>query len=498
MSSSVKVQFVWVPTDGPLKLPADADDTKFRDQLQFNYERLVKTFQGNLLPTIGQQILDSEKAVNCDKVTFKLVDPANREKLSVTNPIVEIDKPNINDTTYLTKNFLKITMGSYKLPSNNTDGVDTTLPREQPTSFHDIHDLKTLYAQTHPDFKTKIIDKKLNYNNDKSAGYPALQEVIKSCINGKIVVFIANLVDKQGFPMPHLFEGVNEVQHVKDNKSIYNCIAISPWTLGDATHINNWIDMKNFNRVPWCKKMMQGGAMSFAVGTILGLKPSYDSQCHDRSLHKFPNIYIDEYKNKETQNPKSNIALASKNQLLFLYSDETIKGIVCPDNGDTDTRAYSIMDMSPDNTRYYISANDKKAIDVIVELDEFKNMTGYVAPPKFDTIDFVILALATFMFLLISCCCFYGIIIFTMMVRDNPYFYYNYISPFGQKGPVANSIFLSPLIHRNIEKEEPVVVDHQLAALRKGNSSIPKVPPGPYLLGVPTGMTDVDQKHKQI
>jgi hypothetical protein len=479
MSSSVKIQFVWVPTDGPLKIPTNRYDIDVRNQLQYNYERLVTTFQGQLSPTLdlNETLIDSEKSVNCDNVQFELVDPDNRSRLDVTNPVAIIDRPQTSDTSYLTKNFLKITMGSYKLPSNNTDRVDVSLPRERPTSYNDIHDLKVLYAQAHPDFKTKILDKNLNYNNKiLSAGYPALKEVIQSSINGKIVVFITNLVDKQGFPMPHLFEDFNREQDVIDNKAIFNCVAISPWTLGDATHPNEWIEANNFNRVPWCKNMMRGGAMSFAVGTVLGLKPSYDSQCNDGSLHKFPNIYVTDYRTKaEGANPKSNTALASKNQLLFLYGDNTHLNIFCPDNGDIDTRAYSIMDMSADTSRYYVSSRDKEVIDVIVKLEEFKNMTGYVAPPEFDVIDFVILGFATLMFLMISCCCFYGFIIAWMMWKDDPSFYYNYISPFGQKGPVANSIFLSPLIHKNeVVKEPPKQISEE--------EQQKLLPPGP---GVP-------------
>jgi hypothetical protein len=385
-------------------------------QLGYNLSRLNAAFAGTLLPKNVTSVTSVSTKTNH---SFKTNDELNG---SYNYPILESVAPNAD---YINKSLVKI------------KGTTTT------KSFSDVDDLKTLYAQIHPDYATVVGKTK------------TLAEFQVDITKGKVIVFITNLTDKIGLPIPLLYKG----RSIPSNQ--FNCIAISAWTIGDHAHPNTWLSSDTpFDRVPWCRNMRSGGALVFAMGTVHGLNPSFDKSCTQSPQQKYPNLYVTGY-----QDSKSN---STVNSSQLLYFGTPVK---CTNEVDS---PYNIMDLSSDDVRYYISPNQA----AIVATFEDNDITGATGPPQPGSLktaggeEFAAFIILNILIIMFVCQ------IIAFIYNKNDWLYHRYITPFGGNPSWIARVFLKPFLIEH-QKEETT-----------GPSSTVETPNGmPTIAEMPTATT---------
>jgi hypothetical protein len=317
------IQFVWVSTTTTnLDIPASAlDQTGTRlgsiaAQLNANLQRLNSAFAGTLRPVGGTNAASSNNTFQ----SFK-----TKETLTSNYPILTVSDVATTDD-YTKKSFIKITA---PLRKNKTD--ITNAGASVPASYlanTALDKLLQLYTQQHPEFAATP-EKDYFIIRDKA-------------LRGKFVVFIVNLTDQFGLPVPLAYQGISYQGH------LYTFVAISPWTIGDHTNPNTWIsDLSVFDRVPWYKQYRKGGSLVFALGTACGVGPYFGPT----GPNKYPNIHVDRYNAS-----RSNFNNNSK-QILYFSGDPTLVR-----SDEVNKEPYNNMDMSGDDVRYFFSTEQANII----------------------------------------------------------------------------------------------------------------------------------------
>jgi hypothetical protein len=400
------VQFVWVKTSTlTLNIPDSATMLTISAQLNANLARVNAVMKGTLTP---------KNATGFPTSTITQYEWFTSEgELSGAYNYINVTTTATN-TDYLTKDFFKISA-----PLHETRLI--TSKATVPSSYTSLEDLKRLYNQIHPNYATTTEDYNTFQTNTMGK-------------NGRFIVFITNLTDKSGLPVPHLDD------YVSTPGAISQCVAISAWTLGHFDKPNTWVnDTTVFDRVPWCRNMRMGGALVFALCSKLGLRAQFDSLCNNTSLHRYPNINVTGYNDN-----KSNLTINSK-QLPYFGSNPTI---TCTNETEG---PYNVMDMSSDDVRYYLSDAQRIIMETVVPLDrppivdppptnpDPENPDTEVDPEIFvpdvfypepsPTIDYgwIFLAMLVLWAILFVTIC----QVISIMIYRNPSIYYKYINPMG-------------------------------------------------------------------
>ncbi len=388
------IQFVWVstPAASTMNIPEAITTLDLTLQLGYNLSRLNAAFAGTLLPKNVTSVTSVSTKTNH---SFKTNDELNG---SYNFPILEGVALNAD---YTNKSLVKI------------KGSSST------KSFSDIEDLKTLYAQVHPDYANVVGKTK------------TLAQFQQEITKGKVIVFITNLTDRIGLPIPLLYKAVSRPSNQ------FNCIAVSSWTIGDHAHPNTWLSSDTpFDRVPWCRNMRSGGALVFAMGTVFGLNPSFDKSCTQSPQQKYPNLYVTGY-----QDSKSNSAVNSSQLLYF--------GTPVKCNNEVDS-PYNIMDMSSDDVRYYISPNQAATVATF----NSGVITGATGPPQPGSLktaggeEFAAFIILNVLIIMLVCQ------IIAFIYNKNVWLYHRYITPFGGNPSWIAKVFLKPFII-DYQKETP-------------------------------------------
>lgn len=431
--SSIKIQFVWVTTTTQtLNIPDTSSMLTISSQINANISRVNKALDGTLAPKTGTGFPLST-ATNKKFATDETLN-ANYTFLTLA--------ATASNTDYIKKSFIKVTA-----PLHADETPNST--KAVPVSYTSVRDLKRLYTRLHPDFASTL------------KPYKEFQNDVLS--TNTVIVFITNLTDGAGLPIPYLYDFVSTPEYPS------TCIAISAWTLGDHTTTNPWVsDTTQFDRVPWCRNLRGGGALVSAIGSVLGLNSEFDSQCTNSTLHRYPNLYVTAY-----QDNKSNVTVNS-NQLLY-YGNPTI---LCTREVDS---PYNIMDMASDDVRYFISPTQQVLINKMFPTTKDPNVETPTIitrepPPGLDMGIFFLALLVMWIILSLTI----GQLISFWVASDSS-IYYKYINPYGEyidrdsflTKDLWTKLFLQPLLlpHTEINPHPPATNEQIHAILANTTTS---------------------------